>query len=266
MNAPQRRSDLVPFVAKEDQYTIARWSKQTFGARSPLVIAKRAAVEMAELIDGLEALSADMANSNMSDAEIHERQVAAATEAADVNIMLLSVVNGLKQDMTQLIDVKMAINRQREWHQDPTTGRTQHVKRTETTVAAVLRTMEHAYKPAPELKTKDFTLFKEPGSGLAMSPDRWYVLSDSGACYSSRGFETADGARAYFASPSYAEAYGGKLDLDQPSYLPPVGEETCGGWDDAWGVANVVLGRDMFNFWLTNDAECLCELNPELFK
>jgi len=275
----RRLNDESSAIPHETQYTIAEWSKQTFGPKDPLTIAKRAAVEFKEMLDELEVLASRYDRMNPGALQIASRK--AAVEAADVVIMLYSVVNGLKHDIMALIDEKMVVNRKRQWHTDPTTGRTQHVPGTgELPLSITVHNGADLVQPGvvyaktlvgDTVHAVDATLirpttFKEPGSGLTMQRDRWYILSDSGSSYSPYGFRSVAEAREWFASPAARDLYGGELELAEPSYLPPVGHETHGEWDSDWGVANVVLGLDLLNFWLSNDRATFMEFNPGFEK
>lgn len=295
----RRLNDESSAIPHETQYTISAWSKKTFGPKDPLTIAKRARVEFNEMIDELEVLEVLQAE-GLRPYSVQVATRAAAVEAADVVIMLYSVVSGLKHDIMALIDEKMVVNRGRSWHTDPTTGRTQHIPGTGELFPARLEVKAPGdwqvqgvvvhngvdfVEPgvdyvktlvggdtvhAIDAKLVAPTTFKEPGSGLTMQRDRWYILSDSGSSYSPYGFRTADEAREWFASPAARDLYGGELKLAQPSYLPPTDEDKvhgeCGGWDDEWEAANVLLGLDLVNFWLSNDRQLFMELNPGFEK
>lgn len=97
----------------EDQSTIEVWSRETFGKPSSnLRIAIRANEEMAEL---LRALAIDDTNPK------------AASEIADVLIVLYGVAEGLGVHLATEVNRKMAINRRRIWELDGT-GHGYHVK------------------------------------------------------------------------------------------------------------------------------------------
>ena len=85
----------------ENQESISTWAMKTFGpAGSNLDVAKRAALEMAELIEALEA---------------DDHGLNAAEECADVVIILYRLMDRLGCDMRNEINRKMKINRKREW-------------------------------------------------------------------------------------------------------------------------------------------------------
>lgn len=252
MNLPnlfeRRRTLGLAAIPHETQYTIAEWNKATFGARSPLDIAKRAEKEFNEMLSALQRVETARKDGE-PDSTLRSYSADAAMEAADVVIMLMSVVNGLKCDLLRLVDVKMGVNRKREWHHDPVSGSSRHVG--------------SDAKPG-ELLDRRPDFFVEPGSGLRMQRDRWYILSDSGAAYASTGFESAEAARVWFSSPAAVQLYGGELKLAEPSYLPYT-EGGTAGWDDRWEAANVLFAGDLFNFWAATDEAELSALNPELF-
>ncbi|MTI17364.1 DUF550 domain-containing protein [Rhodobacteraceae bacterium RKSG542] len=97
----------------ETSHSIRTWADAAFGEVSdPVDLVKRAREELAELEEAIVA--------NESSREI-------VAEAADVMILLhrLADING--HDLSQAVDAKMAINRQRKWvRSGDGTGR--HVK------------------------------------------------------------------------------------------------------------------------------------------
>ena len=85
---------------RETQSTIARWGEETFGPVSdPVALAKRASIEMDELIEVLEK----------GDTE------EAARETADVLILLNRLGTTLGFDLLEAVDAKMKVNRARRW-------------------------------------------------------------------------------------------------------------------------------------------------------
>ena len=85
---------------RETQSTIAKWGEETFGPVSdPVALARRASVELDELIEALEK----------GDAE------EAAHETADVLILLNRLGATLGFDLTDAVDTKMKVNRARLW-------------------------------------------------------------------------------------------------------------------------------------------------------
>lgn len=100
-------------MSTENQKTIEEWRRATFGMPlSRMRIAVRANEEMAEL---LRALSTD------------DNDPKAASEIADVVIVLYSVAELLGVDLHTEVDRKMAINRARRWSLDGT-GHGYHVR------------------------------------------------------------------------------------------------------------------------------------------
>jgi NTP pyrophosphatase (non-canonical NTP hydrolase) len=84
----------------ETQSTIALWGEETFGpVRDPVALAKRASIEMDELIEALEK----------GDTE------EAARETADVLILLNRLSATLGFDLADAVDAKMKVNRARQW-------------------------------------------------------------------------------------------------------------------------------------------------------
>lgn len=84
----------------ETQSTIALWGEETFGpVRYPVALARRAGVELDELIEALET----------GDAE------EAAREAADILILLNRLGTTLGFDLLEAVDAKMQVNRARRW-------------------------------------------------------------------------------------------------------------------------------------------------------
>ena len=84
----------------ETSSSILAWGDETFGKVSdPVKLVERAETELTELKEAL--LAGD-------DAE-------AGKEAADVVILLHRLMGVLGKDLSEEVDAKMAINRQREW-------------------------------------------------------------------------------------------------------------------------------------------------------
>lgn len=98
---------------RETQASISSWAEATFGPVGANVrVAARANEEMAEL---LRVLATD------------DKSPMAAIEIADVVIVLYRLAARLGVDLHDAIDVKMAVNRSREWKLDGT-GHGYHVK------------------------------------------------------------------------------------------------------------------------------------------
>jgi NTP pyrophosphatase (non-canonical NTP hydrolase) len=89
----------------ETQQSISTWQLETFGHATNLRKATRVAEEVIELIK-------DLAYS-----DTHSK---AASEVADILIVLYGVAEGLGVDIYEEVDKKMAINRARKWKLDGT--------------------------------------------------------------------------------------------------------------------------------------------------
>ncbi|MEX1153855.1 dATP/dGTP pyrophosphohydrolase domain-containing protein [Parvibaculum sp.] len=84
----------------ETQATIARWGEETFGpATHPAALARRARLELDELIEALERGDA----------------AEAARETADILILLNRLGATLGFDLAEAVDAKMKVNRTRRW-------------------------------------------------------------------------------------------------------------------------------------------------------
>lgn len=92
----------------ESQRSIAAWAEHMFGQVNVPGLVARANEEMSELVTAAYDPGA-------SSQEI-------ATEAADVAIMLLQIVEALGYDLLQEVDAKMALNRGRRWTMTGTGG------------------------------------------------------------------------------------------------------------------------------------------------
>jgi NTP pyrophosphatase (non-canonical NTP hydrolase) len=85
---------------RETQDTIARWGEETFGpVAHPVALAKRARLELDELIEALE-------QGDIAEAE---------RETADVLILLHRLGATLGFDLGDAVDAKMTVNRARHW-------------------------------------------------------------------------------------------------------------------------------------------------------
>lgn len=106
-------SAAIKFNSQETQYTIGKWALDTFGEpASNLRIAIRANEEMAELLREL---------------SLNEDSVKAASEVADIFIVLYQVANRMDFDVHAEIDRKMQVNRARKWELDGS-GHGRHIK------------------------------------------------------------------------------------------------------------------------------------------
>lgn len=102
-------------LPREDQASISEWAEQTFGpAGSNMSVAKRAAREMVELLEGIRDHGDDWPG--------------IAEEIADINICLARLMSRVGGDENVERDRKMAINRARVWRLDGK-GHGQHVVR-----------------------------------------------------------------------------------------------------------------------------------------
>jgi NTP pyrophosphatase (non-canonical NTP hydrolase) len=98
----------------ETQKSVSDWAEFTFGpASSNARVAARANEEMAEL---LRALTAD------------DRHPKAAEEVADIVIVLCRLMTQLGVNLSDEIDRKMVVNRQRQWNVT-TDGHGYHVRK-----------------------------------------------------------------------------------------------------------------------------------------
>jgi NTP pyrophosphatase (non-canonical NTP hydrolase) len=101
-------------VTMETQESVSKWSADTFGdAGTNLRVAVRANEEMAEL---LRALS------------IKDDNPAAASEIADVMIVLYRLAQRMGINVQEQIDLKMVINRSRVWSKPDASGCGYHVR------------------------------------------------------------------------------------------------------------------------------------------
>lgn len=124
----------------------------------------------------------------------------------------LTVKVGDQKTFQEALDEKVQVLRGRTWVRTET-GRIQHAEK---------------------------QLFVDPGSGLTMSTDLWYILSDSGSCYTSEGFRSPLEALDWW-----------KLSPDAPEQLPikPNWSQKHFNWTDAFEEANVVFGANVLDFW-----------------
>jgi hypothetical protein len=116
--------------------------------------------------------------------------------------------------------------------------------------------------------------FNDPSTGCRMRVDRWYVLATrlgaGNPCWHRLmlpyGFESfADAENAVRLQLPAAPP------LLQPDYLPAVGDDgkvdrhRPGVWSCPLLDGSVVFGRDVFNFWASNNRAALKTHNRELF-
>jgi NTP pyrophosphatase (non-canonical NTP hydrolase) len=84
----------------ETQQSVSSWAEEIFGpVNDPAALVKRAALELDELLDAVEAQDKD---------EI-------AKEAADIVILLMRLLEQHGLELSQAVDAKMVINRTRQW-------------------------------------------------------------------------------------------------------------------------------------------------------
>lgn len=84
----------------ENSQTISNWGDETFGPATSHALAIRARQELDELIDAI------------ADGETTDDII---LEAADVTILVHRIVGSLGQELSDIVDRKMQINRKREW-------------------------------------------------------------------------------------------------------------------------------------------------------
>lgn len=214
----------------ETQQTISTWGRETFGKNKPLALATRMNVEVAELVNALNNLQEAK---NRPWAIRKAMASAALMECADVYIMLAQVAQALGGDLSKYVDLKMEINRRRQWVQTAT-GKMQHVS-----------------EEPPATEDRQPSSFREPGTGIEMSLGLWYVISDSGGTYRNEGFVSPEAAHAWAKTAQARDTYGEDLTLEVPEWDP---EKKC--WKDM-DVANVVKGQHCYEFWMDNDPDAV---------
>lgn len=257
---------------KENQRTISDWGNQTFGPNSPLAIATRMNVEVAELLNCLQNLQETegrVITQNRLD-EICAMRKEAGRECADVYIMLVQIADALGIDLHEQSDEKMAVNRNRTWERTAT-GKMQHtatgkMQHTETGHGPSTTAHEDQFRagcdhsgcdyPAGECsgacmtkKDRPADQFYDHGSGLTMDVNKWYILSDSGSYYRAEGFDSAESALLWSMSPEGKDRLGG-LTATFPHFL-----EDKSGFDGIEAV-NIFSGRDLRDYWIA------CEETP----
>ena len=203
----------------ETQKSITEWAVDTFGEKHPVFTASRMMKEVVELNEALVAVSqipVSLISSKMMETLV--------SEVADVEIMLRQIAESLSIDLDSSVDAKMQINRKRNW------------------VANEFGSFQHE----PET-------FLEPGTGLRMRKDRWYIISDSGSYYSTQGFEHPRDAVGWIENFTRKEF---ELPATEPSV--PVYNPISKSWLEMSGC-NIVYGLDMFEFWQDSDAEIFNE-------
>ena len=240
----------------ETQQTISEWGRATFGPSSALAIATRMNVEVAELIEALAAEAAkdcppmrELIQTNLRMAEAlnayrnhfnlvdHPNDNAKGrVECADVGIMLDQVMDALGGDLVTEKTAKMAVVRRRVWARTEN-GKYQHVEG----VVAVA-----SGQPAS---------FREPGTGIDMRDDLWYIISDSGSYYVRTGFESPERAKDWADSPAVIDSMGGRLTLTVPKW-----DDTEHCWPEGLEMTNVVKGEHCRKFWMKNDREMFEEI------
>lgn len=202
-------------MSNETQESITRWADDTFGVKHPAEVAARMNVEVAELVAGLATVAA-VPVEDMDPELVQELQ----KECADVFIMLAQVAEKLDVDLQTVVDYKMGVNRRRNWTRSPS-GKMQHVE-----------------------------TFLDPGSGLEMELDKFYIISDSGHFYTDRGFESAD------AALNWAQSAEGVAAGAEGAVVPTF---RAGGFFEGQDGVNIYLGRELRAFWKANP---LCEGEP----
>lgn len=192
----------------ETQESITRWADDTFGPKHPAEVAARMNVEVAELVAGLATVAA-VPVADMDQELVQELQ----KECADVFIMLAQVAEKLDVDLQTVVNYKMGVNRRRNWTRSPS-GKMQHVE-----------------------------TFLDPGSGLEMELDKFYIISDSGSFFTPQGFDSADQALNWAQSAEGIAA--GAEDAVVPTFR-------AGGYFEGQDGVNIYLGRELRAFWKAN--------------
>lgn len=230
----------------DHQKLIAGWGARTFGKPDAQKIATRMNCEVAELLVALNHLPAD-------GPEREEALKAIGSECADIQIMLVQVAAALGLNLEAETDSKMNINRSRKWGVTAT-GKVQHVTgkggdpENNFSIALPLwrlvRKADDSLVPSPDVNT-----FIEPGSGLEMKMDKFYVLWDNGAALFTVGFPSAEAAQKEAHAAGYREAV-------IPTYQ---------GWGEAWkgtdGI-NVFAASDLYLYWAEQNRDAL-SISPE---
>lgn len=80
--------------------------------------------------------------------------------------------------------------------------------------------------------------FKEPGTGLVMAAQLWYLISDAGSSYCSEGFKTSQAAVEWAISNKIVEEPEEVYISDPASAL------------DVGGLVNAVLSDQLLAFWI----------------
>jgi hypothetical protein len=93
--------------------------------------------------------------------------------------------------------------------------------------------------------------FTEPGCGIEMQFDKWYIISDAGGCYTDKPFDTPGEA----VNHAFGEH---RVALDDIHIWNS--KDPRNGLEEA-KAANVVKGIDLFIFWAADDYEMLKECN-----
>ena len=249
----------------ETQQTISEWGRATFGRSSALSVATRMNIEVAELLLALAELDRDQdttfkellrANAQIAEAVNAYRnqhhlndhpeldRTDARVECADVAIMLDQVMDALGGDLVTEKTAKMAVVRRRVWAQTEN-GKHQHVEGAQIGEDGPLLAVASA-QPAS---------FREPGTGIDMRDDLWYIISDSGSSYVRTGFESPERAKDWADSPAVIDSMGGRLTLTVPKW-----DDTEHCWPEGLEMTNVVKGEHCRKFWMKNDREMFEEI------
>lgn len=215
----------------------SEWARETFGKVPLGQVANRMNVEVAELLVSLDGFAAAApGGQDQADAREH-----AAAECADVFIMLVQIAFGLGVDLGAEAEKKMAINRARRWETGPN-GKVQHVDDAPNPVKSGPIYLESALT---EPGGKPVKTFKEPGSGLRMEVDKFYILSDSGHCfttsYQEPGFISAQHALNWARSAKGVEAGAGEAQI--VTY-----NQELAHWPSLDGV-NILKGAHLLDYW-----------------
>ena len=228
----------------ESQRSISEWSRSTFGPKTPMQVALRMNLEVAELLSAVHklypktahtpfdlALKANHAQAALllslaPDVEMSsESPEAAREECADIGIMLDQVSYLLGGSLAYDKADKMVKLRERTWTTDAY-GQTQHA-----------------------------TSFRDPGTGILMEDHLWYLLGDSGSAHTDQGFPSPEEAH------SWAMEHAGDYGLEASSVISPIFLGRSEGWTDMTSC-NILKGAHVRSFFVHNDPEGWKYMNP----
>lgn len=106
----------------------------------------------------------------------------------------------------------------------------------------------------------DINNFVEPGSGLRMVLDHWYVLSDSGHFYTDQAFDS-EAAAVHWWRTEGAEQH--EIPRSILGFAPSISIPTFlggkAGWEDS-GVPRIIYSNHLLEYWLDDDPKHLHEV------